>query len=311
MEDKIKNSEIWQNLLTNPKFKQAYEECVKRYSYYINPSDLRYRVTEDKFIIGYNSKIKSSDLGCQYRLFEQIEFFLDDKSNLIINGLSGRFETEKGNKFKNTNGGTINTHYSCNVYDPDGIELSFSRYDDRYDFDKIEYNSFMDDFKSVILGACNPMLSSSANNKGVYPYPKVIGKASQFIRQIRSIDNLGLVEVTKWSFNRDNRICDKEYYFNVLLTNQDRYTPELIHIMSGEPFAILNENSIIEISEQYSDLGLTKDNYGLIAEERFLKELKEGKKDLYYVDDIIVKYDILIDKIESKRHIKGRTKLNW
>ena len=293
MEDKIRNSVVWKELTINPKFKQAFEECLKRYSYYINPSDLSFRIVDNKLMVIYNSKIKSSNVGCQYKLYEQIEFFLDEDDNLIMNGLSGRFESDKGYKFKTTSGGIINTHYSCNVYDPDGIELSFSRYDDKYYYDKIEVNTFMEDFQSVILGAYNPNLSLSANIKGVYPYPKVIGKASQFTRQMRSRDNLGIVEVIKCSFNKDSRVCDKEYYFNVLLTNQDLYTPELIHIMYGEPFAILSDDSTIQITEQYHDLGLTKDNYEEIAEKRFLKELQEARDNLYYVDDIIEKYNII------------------
>lgn len=306
--DKIKNSETWKELLINPKFRQKFEECLKTYSYYANTQDLQFKVSDNKLIITYNSKIRNSDLKCQYKLFDQTEFFLDDNNNLIVNCLSGRFESDKGFKFKETSGGIINTHYSYETYDNDGIELAFGRYDDKYAFDKIEYNSFMEDFQSVILGAYNPELASQTTTKGVYPYPKVIGTGSQFIRYIRSIDNLGVVEVTKYSFNKGIRVCDKEYYFSVLPNKEAIYTPELIHIIPGDPFARLDDDSNMKIEEKYLDLGLTENNYLEVAKERFLKELEDGKDKAYAIDEIIIKYDLMIDKVERKEKIKKRTR---
>ena len=310
MEDKIKNSELWSELSANPKFKTEFEKCLKKYSYYADPKDLNVKIIDNKLIVVYNSKIRNSDIGCQYKLFEQTEFFYDKNDNLIVNGLAGRFESEKGFKFKTTDGGYINTHYTCVVYDPDGIELSNSRYDDKYSFDKIEVNSFMRDFQSVILGAYNPDLGVYSNATGVCPYPKVVGNNSKFNRQSRSIDNLGLVEVIDCVFDNKSRIYNKAYYFNVLLSNQDIYTPELIHILSGEPFAILNENGDLCITDQYRDMCITKNNYKKVSQRRFLSELKQRKEEeeVYYVDDVYKKYEMLIDKIENdKVNVKKRT----
>ncbi len=306
MIEKIKKTDIWNKLLSNPKFETEFGKFINNSSYDVDSDDLVFDLRNNKLIVYYTTRVKERDLDCQYKSFEQREFSLDKDNNLMINILDGRLESNYGYDFNNTLGGVINTYYSNVVYDTDGIELSYQSYSDKYHLDKNQFNIFKNDLREVILSAYNPNLSS-LNKKN--PYPNVIGRFGRFIRQNRSKENLGIVEVTKYTMTPNANISDlkEELYFNTFYSNNSDYTPELIHIMNGFPFANIN-NDTFNVNKDFAKLGLTSKNYQEVARDRFLKELNEGKQAVLNIQEALEKYNLMINRLEKERKIKERTR---
>lgn len=308
MSEDIMQSDIWEKLSKNPKFEWELEKCLKNYSYNSNITDLVFETTDDKLVIICNTRIVNRDLDCQYKLYEKSEIYLDEDNNLIVNSQSGRLESKYGYNFDNTNGGVINTQYSCEVFDADGVELSYQGYSDKYHLDNNEFNAFKKDFPTFVVGAYNPQLSSYANVTGVYPHASVIGRNARYIRKIRSNNNLGIIEVTRCSYSNDARVLDarEEYYFNTFFTSTSKKNPEVIHIMNGFPFAIITPGKQMMFDNDYIKSGLTGENYKEVARTRFLKELQEEKGNI--IDDQITldKYDLMIGRLENEIANKKR-----
>ncbi len=301
MIDEIKQNAIWQKLSVNPKFESEFEKCIRNCLYNVSGADLVFDISDNKLIVYYNSSIKNRDLDCQYKIFDKTEFYLDEENNLVVNKLDGRLESNYGYDFVNTDGGVAITNYMCQVYDNDGIELDYQGYSDKYHLTNEEFKVFKDGLKSVIEGAYNPNLASYANVTNVYPRSSIIGRDANFVRQIRSKENLGIVEVSKCSLTPDARIKNRkeEYYFNTFFTGVSKRSPELIHIINGYPFAVIDNNNKMNIDHDYIRLGLTDKNYREVARDRFLKELIESKNSLEYDDELLPKYDLMINKLES------------
>lgn len=307
--DEVKDTITWQNLMAHPKFLEKFNEVIKRCSFYMNINDLIINVSDKKMIISYHSNVRNRDLDCQFKLFNRVELSIDEDNNLIINELSGSLESNYGYSFNDTNGGKLNTHYSCYVYDNLGIELSYQSYGDRYNIDKDTFNAYKEDFSSVIKEAYNPHLESFKNKTGVYCHPNILGYDGRFLKQIRSHDNLGIVEVSKCSFNKQGiNNAKEEYYFNTFFGSVASLTPELIHTISGFPFATIDENNHLRVGEDYIKLGVTDKNFKEVARERFLKELKE-QKEKYEEDTMILdKYNLMIEKVSQGLDISSKTR---
>lgn len=300
--DNIKKTETWKYLCSNPKFEEEFRKTVKRYSYYVNINELKFEIRNTKIVVSYESKINNRDLDSQFKLFAKMEFFLDDNNYLIVNEMKGNLESNYGHDFENTPGGKLNTSYSCWVYDTDGIELSYQAYGDQYTIDKETFDAYKNDFSSIVLETYNPNLITVANKAGSYCRPDIIGNNANFIRQIRDKNSLGIVEVSKCSFDKNNGVnnAKEEYYFNTFFGSNSSYTPDLMHIISGYPFAVIDEDHVMRLKDDYTNLGLTDGNYRDVARERFLKELREYRprhaKDL----STSFKYDVMIDKLEKE-----------
>ena len=308
MIEKIKKTEIWQELSTNPKFVTKFEDCIRKYLYNNTINDLIFEIHDNKLTILHTSRVINRDLDCQYKSFEETEFYLDSDNSLIVNELTGKLESRYGYDFKNTPGGVINTHYSCQVFNNEGIELNYQSYGDKYHLDTNEFSAFKDDLRTIVEGPYNPKIALLANLTGVYPHPRVIGKSSRYVRQIRSENDLGTIEVSRCSFDKETGMVQnprEELYFNLFFTSVSRNTPELIHIINGFPFAVITEDKQIKIDNDYIKLGLTEENYKDVSKDRFLRELKSEKnnfKDL----DIIAQYDLMIKKVEEELSLAKR-----
>ena len=306
MIEKIKKTDIWNRLLSNPKFELEFEKFINNASYVVDNDDLVFDLRNNKLIIYYTSGIKERDLDCQFKSFEQTEFSLDEDNNLTINSLNGKLESNYGYDFNNTLGGVINTHYSNVVYDNDGVELNYQSYSDKYHLDDNQFNTFKNDLRGVILSAYNPNLASLTKTN---PHPNVVGKYGRYIRQSRSKDNLGIVKVTKYmmSSNANIKNLEEELYFNTFYGNNSANTPELIHIMNGFPFANFDNETFV-IKNDFAKLGLTSRNYQEVARDRFLKELNESKKTVMNIQEALEKYNLMINRIEKEMNIKERTR---
>ena len=304
MIEEIKQSEVWRKLNTNPKFEEEFEKCTRNCLFSVRFIDLIIEIKDNKLIVHYDSNVKNRDLDCQYKMFDKTEFYLDEENNLVINKLDGKLESNYGYDFATTNGGVLNTYYCCQVYDNDGIEMDYQSYSDKHHLSREEFEDYNLDLSMAIEGAYNPHLSSYANVTGVYPRSNIIGRDVRFLKQIRSEDNLGIVEVTKCSLTPDARLKDikEEFYFNTFLTAASKHNPELIHIVNGSPFAVV-ENNIVKIDDEYTKLGLTSENYRDVARDRFLKELSESRLGFAHNSEVLPKYDLMIDKIENRINV--------
>lgn len=303
--EKIKDSSAWKLLANNSKFIEEFEKAIRKCSYHVKPNELKVELSDKKIKLSYDSKINNRDLDSQFKSFTSFEFFLDNDNNLIINEVSGRLESNYGYDFKNTFGGKLITNYSCEVYDEDGIELSYQSYVDKYVLDNDTFNNYQNDLEKVVTGIYNPGLYNKDNT---YPKPNIIGEDGRFLKKNRTKDNLGIIEVFKCTLGKDNSISsNKEYYFNTFFDGTYSNSPELIHIMNGFPFATIN-NQDIRIKDDFAKLGLTGNNYQDIARERFLKELKESReKQVLKNQTILEKYDVMIEKVEKELGINNKT----
>ena len=305
--DKIKDTVTWKRLSNNPKFIEEFTRVIRQCLYHVNFDEISVEITDKKINISYCSKTKNRDLDSQYKLFNNVDFFLDDDNNLIINEASGRLESNYGYDFSNTIGGKLNTNYSCNVFDENGIELSFQSYGDKYYLNAEQFKDYNEDLKTKIISTYNPNLFVATSKESIYAIPGIVGNYSRFFKQIRSKDNLGIVKVSEYTFNGNSVKDEKEeYYFNTFFGNTIK-SPELIHVMNGFPFAVIDKNERLSFADDYLKLGLTNTNYQDVARERFLKELisekeKKGPKDKSITD----KYDMMIEKMEKElqRHHK-------
>ena len=306
MIDEIRKTDIWTKLITNPKFETEFTKALDSSLYQVDIDNLIFSIKDNKLVMYYTSNIQNRDLDCQRQVFEQKEFSIDDEGTLSIHELSGSLESNYGYDFNNTIGGIINTHYSTVGYDIDGVELNYQSYSDKYHLDDRQFKTFRNDLRSVVLNAYNPNLTSIEKN----PHPHVIGRDGRFIKEIRSKESLGIVEVIRYIITPNANIGDyqDEFYFNTFLTNNRVSSPELIHIVNGFPFAKIDDNRTMKINKEYAKLGLNTRNYQEVARDRFLKELIEEKQKGQTNSELIRKYDLMIDRLKNEMNIKERTR---
>ena len=307
----IRNTEIWQKLVQNPAFANIFDKIYGRYYQDTGFYNLNYSIEDNKLILHYKSNVRNREYNCQSFSEGLYEFFLDEENNLVINELSGTLSSNYGYTLNDTDGGVLDTSYSTEVYDKDGIELAFQSYHDEHNLDKESFNTFKDGFMGAIKRAFNPNLERYANSTGVYPVASVVGVNAKFYRNIRSKDNLGIVCSSSCGFNEKGGVQDtkEEYYFNTFLNKQSTYTPEKIHVIRFHPFASIDENNHMHFDETFTSVGLTDKNYEQVAKERFLKELVAEKKnqERYSPRETLDKYDLMIEKMENELKSNERT----
>ena len=309
--EEIYDTEIWKNLEKNTFFSSKYNEIMKQCLFYADDRETKIYVSDNKLIITYRSKVINREDNCQFIKESKHEFFIDKNDNLIVNELSGRLRSNYGYDLINSDGGVLDTYYSCQAYDTDGIELAYQSYSDTYNVNKTDFEVYLKGFLPVIEGTCNPNLVTYANTTGLYLHPVIIGNNSRFVRQIRSKDDLGIVVSSKCSFDENGKVDNskEEYYFNTFISNDSTSYPERISFTRDYPFATLDENHVMQFSDLYTNVGLTSNNYQDVANERFLKELLSEKeeKGRHAPKEIIDKYDMMIKKLEKRNNVLKRT----
>ena len=305
--DELKTTVTWNNLTRNPKFFKVFQDILSKCLYYTNLNDLLFTVTSGQIIVSYSSPVKDRELDCQHKLYSRFEISIDKNNNLIVDELSGSLESNYGYDFENTTGGKLNTHYSCETYDDMGIEISYQSYGDRYILNPSKFESYKSNLDSVINDVYNPRLYLYINRGDIYCHPAIVGKEGMFIRKARDVNNLGIVKMSKCFFNKDNEFDAKdEYYFNTFYGSNNSDSPEVIHIVSGFPFAEIDKTKKLFFKDDYIKLGLNDANFKDVAKERFLKELKELKEKHIKNQNVTNKYNLMIEKLEKELSISSK-----
>lgn len=305
--EELYETEVWKNLEKNAKFGSVIEDIDAKCLYYADKDHINKVIKDDKLIITYRSKLMNRDLNCQYIRYTKYEVFLDEDSNLIVNEMNGTLRSNYGYDFENTSGGVLDTNYSCEVYDEDGIELAYQAYSDSYDINKPQFSAYKNGLLKVIESAYNPDLASYANSTGSFLCASVLGNSPRFVRQIRSKDNLGIVVNVSCQFDKEGKVVNpkEEYYFNTFLSSKTMVDPEKISFTRSFPFATVDKDNVMHFNKVYTNSGLTQKNYKDVGKARFLRELIEGKEHInkHVPKDVIKKYDLMIQKLDSKNDL--------
>lgn len=300
--EEIYETEVWKNLDKNVLFRSKFEEILKKCMYYAEKNNVGISIKGNKLIITYYSRLMNRETDCQFIRNAKYEFSLDFDNNLIINEMIGSLRSNFGYDFVSSNGGELSTFYSCEVYDEDGIELSYQGYSDTYDINEPQFNAYKNGFLPAIETAYNPNLASFANVTGVYLHANIIGESGKFTRQIRSKNDLGVVINTSCQFDRTGKVINpkEEYYFNTFMSHQSLLNPGRISIARNFPFATLGDDHVMHFSKIYSDL--TMDNYKEKANAKFLNELLKEKDEngRHIPKEISDTYDLIIEKLENQ-----------
>lgn len=307
LEDLYK-TQLWQDLNRNLAFENKFHEVLKKAKWYANEKDIVFSVKDDVLIVRYQSRIQNRDLDCQIMSDAVYEFSFDKENKLLVNEKYGTLRSNYGHDIFESDGGVLDTTYTCNVYDPDGIELSYQRYSDTYILNKEQFNVYKEGFFSALDNAYNPNLVYYVN-LSVIPKPGIIGENGKYYRDYRSINDLGIVDRISCLCGKDGMLSDlkHELYFNSFLSQQSAYQPELIHVISGYPFASIDDKNKMHFNPIFAKLGLGNDNYKIEARKRFLAELKEERLRLEQ-RDIDAKYDLMIGRLEEELSNEKGTK---
>lgn len=306
----VKNSDGWKYLSeNNPKFEELAIKFITEAKALVNPNAFNptgifnsnegeainyetYYYGSKKVVFSYNSKPTNRDLDCQFKMFKKIEFSLNKEGNLEINELSGRIESKYGYTFDNSKDGILKTSYSYQEFNPQGIELVYRGYDDKFILDEDKFVTINSNLRGCICGGLNPKLDeydgTSVKIRGYDPneepqkdrFNGFYGKNPTFVERFRNTDNLGLVRVVTSSFNKygnpSNR--DEEYCFNTFIGFKGNVDPFLIHINRGiAPIARIQNGKLIV---NYRNLGVRPNNFKQVAKTRFGTEIKDRKKTL-------------------------------
>ena len=314
--EEIYNTELWSKLSKNAAFSSKYEEifnrCTNRNNFYSSEHSVNILIRDNKLIMSYKTPVIDRELNCQQMSDTQYEFSLDDDNNLIINELSGTLRSNYGSSFNQSDGGVLDTHYSCEVYDKDGIELAYQSYSDTLIINRNTYDMYKGGIMGVLSYAYNPKLINYANSIGVYPHADIIGENPRFVRRIRSENDLGIVISTSCQFEKNGAVANPKeaYFFNTFLSHQASVHPEQISIIREYPFATVDTENKMHFNEIYINTGLTSKNYHQVAKERFLKELKEEKEQngRHAPSTVMDKYDLMINKLEGLDKTDTRTR---
>ena len=308
----LQETGFWKKLDKNKLFSAKVDDILRRSSYYAKKENTGIRVMGNSLIISYRSDLIERDNNCQFIDETMYEIFLDDEENLVINKTSGVLRSNYGYNFNDTEGGILDTYYSCEVYDMDGIELSFQSYSDTYNLDKRMFDGMKDGYMGALKNVYNPNLVSFANKTGALLHAKSIGESPRFTRQIRSKKDLGIVIASTCQFEKDGKVINprEEYYFNTFLSQQSTLNPTRMSVSRGFPFATIDANKVMKFSEIYINAGLTPKNYKDVANARFLSELEEEKtkNGKHVPKDVVEKYDLMIEKLKSNYKKDVRTR---
>ncbi len=300
--EELYETALWQQLSKNGAFLNKFNEVINRCNYYVRSDDIKISIKDGRLVASYITPIRERELNCEEKSEVYFDFYIDEEENLVINEKSGTLRSNYGFDFINTVGGVLDTHYSCNVFDPDGIELAYQGYNDTISVDKKTFDVFKDGFSGAIDTPFNPKLDRYANSMGAYLKADVIGSNPRYFRQIRSKDNLGIVICNVCQFDQTGKVINpsETYYFNSFMSEQSAMRPEMINYSRSYPMAVIDEKGM-HFSSTYTDSGLTQENYKEVAKTRFLKELQEEQQMLgrHVPKEVEDKYDLMIDRMQK------------
>lgn len=306
--EEIYESEVWKNLEKNELFRNKFEETLSKCMFYTDSNSINMKIVDRKLVLSYHSRVINRDNNCQLVRDTKYEFFLDKEDNLIVNEMSGIMRSDYGYDFDNAKGGILDTSYVCDVYDKDGVELSYQSYSDTYDINESQFRAYKNGFLPVIESAYNPNLVSLVNSSSASVRASIMGGSAKLIRQVRSKDNLGIVVNTSCEYDKKGMVVNpkEEFYFNTFLSKRPTLNPSRISFTRNFPFATVDENKVMHFNEIYMNSGLTPKNYVEVANDRFLKELIEERElnGRHAPKDVIEKYDLMIKKLEEKNVLK-------
>ena len=313
----VKNSDGWKYLSeNNPKFEELAMKFITEANALVNKDAFNptailntnegeainyetYYYGSKRVVFSYNTKPTNRDLDCQFKMFRKIEFSINKAGNLEVNELSGRIESKYGYTFDSSKDGVLKTGYSYQEFNPQGIELLYRGYEDKFILDEHKFASFNNSLRGCVCGGLNPKLDeydgTSVKIKGYNPNAKprkemfngFFGKNPTFVERFRDTDNLGLVRVITSSFTKYGKPSDRdeEYCFNTFIGSKGNVDPFLIHINRGiAPLARIKNGRVIV---NYRDLGVRPNNYKQVAKTRFGTEIKNRKKSLIEEIDYI------------------------
>ena len=304
----IKETKIWKELCTNSSFEKIYAGIINKH---MQDESKKVLIDQNRIIMNFSSPIRNRELSCQYRDYSQYEIYLDEKNNLIINKMVAEVRSNYGYDFSDNNGGLIDTSYSYNVYDSDGVELSYQNYNDSFSVDSITFDKYKEkyDFEKNT----NPQLEKYVDNNSMLDIPNLLERNNpSYVRRIRQSNDLGLVRVTSYTCTKNDSVFDylkEELFFNTFLNTEAKRNPLKLHIVNGFPFATktLKRDIQLKICDDFLKTGLTSTNFRLVANDRFLKELREDRKKVINNPELLEKYDLMIEKVENKRTEKNKT----
>ena len=305
--EEVYNSEIWKQLSKNNKFNGKFDEIFKKCRFYAGNNDVNIKIQNNRLILSYKTPIEERELNCEKITQAQYEIFIDNKNNLVINEKSGTMRSNYGYNFEISDGGVIDIHYSCEVYDQFGIELAYQGFNDSYTLTKETFDKFKIDFLSFLDEIFKNDLNESFDCEE-YPKPNIFGENPSFSRQVRRKDNLGIVIRSNCHYDQNGIIKDskEEYFFNTFLSKKTTVRPEMISVIREYPFAIVDQDHNIHFNQIYTKTGITSKNYQEVARERFLKELifEKERNSKYASQDVLDKYDLMIEKLKKTTGIQ-------
>ena len=308
--DEIYETEVWKKLEKHALFKSKFDEIMAKCAYFVNKKDINVEIAGNKLVISYHSDVRNRELNCQFVRDTKYELYIDQNNGLIVNEYSGSLRSNYGYDFDNTVGGVLDTHYSYEGYDEDGIELLYQAYRDSIDVNKEKFDSYKNGFLNAVLDDYNPNLDSPNNN--MYLCALSIGNDAMYTRQKRTKNNLGIVVNSACRFDKLGKVIEpkEEYYFNTFITGNKALNPFKISFTRNYPFATVDDKKAMHFNELYTNSGLTSLNYREVADERFLKELVEERElnGKHVSKDVIDKYDVIIDRLKTKNNMKERTR---
>ncbi len=304
--EEVYKSRLWQDLMKNNAFNSKFFEVMRRAKYYVREEDLKLNIEDDKLIISYSTPIQElQEDECISDM--RYEFSIDKDGNLILDEKFGTITTNNDESY--LIGGTVDTQYTCSLYDADGIEMSNQTYSDCYNIKSYEIKYIKDHFSQYMQTAYNPSLIYYVNSLKEYaPKPGILGDVPKYIRREREKDTLGLVNSVECEFlpNADFSYKKHLLYFNTFSTHQLTFQPEAICVESGDPFAIVDEKGNVTLNRRHAiKYRLNLDNYKQRANDIFLDELKQDREQLS-IDDIEARYDFIIGILEDLKQNKRK-----
>ena len=306
--EEVYETEVWKNLEKNKLFKNIFEDTLNKCLFYTDRDSINIRVVNKKLVLSYHSRVINRDNNCQLVRDTKYEFFQDKENNLIVNEMSGIMRSKFGYDFDNTKGGVLDTSYICDVYDQDGVELSYQSYSDSYNINESQFKAYRNGFLPAIESAYNPNLVSLVNSFKTNVRANIMGDSARLVRYVRSKDNLGIVVSSSLEYDKTGNVINsnEEFYFNTFFSKKPALNPSRISFTRHFPFATVDENNVMHFSEIYMNSGLTQKNYIDVANDRFLKELIEEKElnGKHAPKDVIERYDLMIKKLEGTNDLK-------
>ena len=308
----VKNSDGWIFLSEKcPKFEELANKFIKEAENFVeydsfNPGAISsnqdgktinyesYYYGSKEVVFSYTTNPMEREDYCQFKAFKKIKFSLNEDGNLIINELSGRVESNYGHTFDDTDGGVLKTAYSYQEFSPEGIELIYRGYDDKFIFNAPQFSNYSYNLRGIISGGFNPRLEEFEGTKvklseynpareedlKEYEINGFYGKEPTLIELLRDRKNLGVVREINTSYDKygNNAGRIEKYHYNTVIGAKDNVDPFMIHINRGIPPIVIKSNDELVIN--YQDCGVRLNNYKEAARTRYCMEINNRRNEL-------------------------------